>query len=203
MVCNPHWNWAILTLATRPTISKPNCSRQGSTICYVNIYIWTSARYPHTYLDLIPSRLLPRARVAEDQNPKSLSCLLHQLSRVRSCRHDESFERCCKAERWEVPTIAEGVSLYIAAASAREETVAEEQGDWQALIDAGAQSLPAGCGPCIGLAQACSDRVRLVSGRLIATSKAEWEVQTQKRALRARSGGCTCIERYYPWIRLV
>ncbi|KAK5108913.1 mitochondrial Homoaconitase [Meristemomyces frigidus] len=47
--------------------------------------------------------------------------------------------------------IADGVQFYIAAASLPEQIAAEEQGDWQALLDAGAQPLPSGCGPCIGL----------------------------------------------------
>ncbi|OTA54646.1 homoaconitase [Hypoxylon sp. EC38] len=49
------------------------------------------------------------------------------------------------------PKIADGVQFYIAAASAPEQEYAEAAGDWQTLIDAGAQPLPAGCGPCIGL----------------------------------------------------
>jgi homoaconitate hydratase len=49
-----------------------------------------------------------------------------------------------------IPKIPEHVSFYIAAASLPEQQAAEEQGDWQALIDAGAQPLPSGCGPCIG-----------------------------------------------------
>ena len=47
--------------------------------------------------------------------------------------------------------IPEHVSFYIAAASLPEQQAAEEAGDWQAMIDAGAIPLPAGCGPCIGL----------------------------------------------------
>ncbi|KAI9049671.1 hypothetical protein LZ554_006696 [Drepanopeziza brunnea f. sp. 'monogermtubi'] len=47
--------------------------------------------------------------------------------------------------------IAPGVEFYIAAASIPEQEVAEDAGDWQILIDAGAKVLPAGCGPCIGL----------------------------------------------------
>ncbi|KAI2628510.1 mitochondrial Homoaconitase [Hypoxylon sp. NC1633] len=47
--------------------------------------------------------------------------------------------------------IAPGVKLYIAAASIPEQESAEEAGDWQILVDAGAQVLPPGCGPCIGL----------------------------------------------------
>src|SRR2546421_8522153 len=37
-----------------------------------------------------------------------------------------------------IPKIAEGVSFYIAAASLPGQKVAEEQGDWQAMIEAGA-----------------------------------------------------------------
>lgn len=47
--------------------------------------------------------------------------------------------------------VASGVDFYIAAASIPEQEAAEEAGDWQALLDAGAKPLPAGCGPCIGL----------------------------------------------------
>jgi homoaconitate hydratase len=50
-----------------------------------------------------------------------------------------------------IPKISEHVNFYIAAASIPEQRAAEEQGDWQALIEAGAQPLPSGCGPCIGL----------------------------------------------------
>ena len=50
-----------------------------------------------------------------------------------------------------IPKIADGVKFYIAAASLPEQLAAEEAGDWQTLLDAGATPLPAGCGPCIGL----------------------------------------------------
>lgn len=50
-----------------------------------------------------------------------------------------------------IPKIAPGVNFYIAAASTNEQAIAEEDGDWQVLLDAGAQPLPSGCGPCIGL----------------------------------------------------
>lgn len=51
----------------------------------------------------------------------------------------------------EAAKIAPGVKFYIAAASIPEQKAAEEAGDWQVLLDAGAIVLPAGCGPCIGL----------------------------------------------------
>ena len=47
--------------------------------------------------------------------------------------------------------IANGVELYLAAASREVQERAEAEGHWQALIDAGAEVLPPGCGPCIGL----------------------------------------------------
>ncbi|KAK4122143.1 homoaconitase [Parathielavia appendiculata] len=50
-----------------------------------------------------------------------------------------------------IPKVADGVKFYIAAASLLEQAAAEEAGDWQVLLQSGAEPLPAGCGPCIGL----------------------------------------------------
>jgi len=47
--------------------------------------------------------------------------------------------------------IADGVKLYVAAASAEIQREAEERGIWKAILDAGAEALPPGCGACIGL----------------------------------------------------
>jgi homoaconitate hydratase len=47
--------------------------------------------------------------------------------------------------------VAEGVEFYIAAASSEVQKESELAGYWQILIDAGAKTLPPGCGPCIGL----------------------------------------------------
>jgi homoaconitate hydratase len=47
--------------------------------------------------------------------------------------------------------VAEGVRLYIAAASATIEREAIASGAWDALLAAGAIPFPSGCGPCIGL----------------------------------------------------
>lgn len=46
--------------------------------------------------------------------------------------------------------VKEGVEFYVAAASSEVQKEVEESGDWQALLDAGAKVLPAGCGPCVG-----------------------------------------------------
>jgi homoaconitate hydratase len=47
--------------------------------------------------------------------------------------------------------VAEGVELFVAAASAEIQEAAERSGAWGTLIAAGARPLPPGCGPCIGL----------------------------------------------------
>jgi homoaconitate hydratase len=47
--------------------------------------------------------------------------------------------------------VADGVGFYVAAASAEVQQRAEASGAWRTLLDAGAQPLPPGCGPCIGL----------------------------------------------------
>ncbi len=47
--------------------------------------------------------------------------------------------------------VASGVHLYVAAASSSVQAAAETTGAWNALLEAGAIPLPAGCGPCIGL----------------------------------------------------
>jgi homoaconitate hydratase len=47
--------------------------------------------------------------------------------------------------------VADGVELYVAAASAEVERDAKNRGVWQALVGAGALPLPPGCGACIGL----------------------------------------------------
>jgi len=47
--------------------------------------------------------------------------------------------------------VADGVELYVAAASREVQQRAEREGIWSVLVEAGARTLPPGCGPCIGL----------------------------------------------------
>lgn len=49
--------------------------------------------------------------------------------------------------------VADGVKFYVAAASQEIERQAQELGYWKDLVDAGAVTLPPGCGPCIGLGE--------------------------------------------------
>ena len=61
------------------------------------------------------------------------------------------FKDAAKKNNGKIPKIADRVDFYIAAASMPEQVAAEGAGDWQAMLEAGAKPLPAGCGPCIGL----------------------------------------------------
>ena len=47
--------------------------------------------------------------------------------------------------------VAPTVKFYLAPASKEVQAEAEKRGIWQTILDAGAVTLPAGCGPCIGL----------------------------------------------------
>ncbi len=47
--------------------------------------------------------------------------------------------------------VADGVEFYVSAASSEVQKESMANGDWQALVEAGARTLPPGCGPCIGL----------------------------------------------------
>ncbi|KAG5936464.1 mitochondrial Homoaconitase [Claviceps sorghi] len=55
------------------------------------------------------------------------------------------------AKDGKVPKVAEGVKFYLAAASKAEQQIAEEAGDWQVLVEAGAIPQESGCNQCIGL----------------------------------------------------
>lgn len=68
-----------------------------------------------------------------------------------SCTNSRASDIAAAASVMKGRKIASGVDFYIAAASSRVQEDAEATGDWQTLVDAGAKTLPAGCGPCIGL----------------------------------------------------
>ncbi|ORX34774.1 putative Homoaconitate hydratase [Kockovaella imperatae] len=68
-----------------------------------------------------------------------------------SCTNSRASDIAAAATVLRGKKLAPNVEFYIAAASSVVQQDAESAGDWQALVDAGAKTLPAGCGPCIGL----------------------------------------------------
>jgi homoaconitate hydratase len=68
-----------------------------------------------------------------------------------SCVNSRVEDLEAAANVLEGKSVAPGVKLYIAAASAHEQAVAEAKGVWATLLAAGAIALPPSCGPCIGL----------------------------------------------------
>jgi len=68
-----------------------------------------------------------------------------------SCVNGRADDLSSAASVLEGETIADGVELYVAAASSEVQSEVERRGDWAKLEAAGAKFLPAGCGPCIGL----------------------------------------------------
>jgi homoaconitate hydratase len=90
----------------------------------------------------------------EDQNIKInkaylVSCTNSRASDLAAAA--KVFKDAAEKNEGKIPTLADGVKFYIAAASLPEQQIAEDAGDWQTLLDAGAIALPASCGPCIGL----------------------------------------------------
>jgi len=68
-----------------------------------------------------------------------------------SCVNSRREDLSAAAEVLRGKKIADGVEFYVAAASREVQQETEQDGVWQALLDAGARPLPPGCGPCIGL----------------------------------------------------
>jgi len=74
-----------------------------------------------------------------------------QKAYLVSCVNSRVGDLASAAAVLEGRTIADGVELYVAAASKEIQEESERRGSWKTLLDAGAKPLPPGCGPCIGL----------------------------------------------------
>jgi len=68
-----------------------------------------------------------------------------------SCTNSRADDLTQAADVVRGKKVADRVDFYIAAASSEVQAASEQNGDWQTLLEAGAISLPPGCGPCIGL----------------------------------------------------
>jgi homoaconitate hydratase len=74
-----------------------------------------------------------------------------QKAYLISCVNSRLEDLAAAAEVLKGQRVASGVKFYLSAASKWVQEEAEKRGIWQTLMDAGAQPLPSGCGPCIGL----------------------------------------------------
>jgi len=74
-----------------------------------------------------------------------------QKAYLVSCTNSRVSDIAAAAAVMKGHKVAPGVEFYIAAASSAVQQESEQRGDWETLIVAGAKTLPAGCGPCIGL----------------------------------------------------
>src|SRR5438477_7694878 len=74
-----------------------------------------------------------------------------QKAYLLSCANSRIEDLAAAADVLQGKQVAPGVQLYLGAASKWVQEEAERRGIWKTLLDAGANPLPAGCGPCIGL----------------------------------------------------
>jgi homoaconitate hydratase len=74
-----------------------------------------------------------------------------QKAYLISCVNSRLEDLAAAANVLKGKKVASGVKFYLSAASKWVQEEAEKRGIWQTLMDAGAQPLPSGCGPCIGL----------------------------------------------------
>jgi len=74
-----------------------------------------------------------------------------QKAYLVSCTNSRVSDIAAAAAVMKGRKVAPGVEFYIAAASSAVQQESEQLGDWEILVLGGAKTLPAGCGPCIGL----------------------------------------------------
>jgi len=74
-----------------------------------------------------------------------------QKAYLLSCVNSRVEDLDAAAQVLKGKKVAPGVKFYLGAASKWVQEEAEKRGIWQTLLEAGANPLPAGCGPCIGL----------------------------------------------------
>ncbi|MGA7079823.1 MAG: homoaconitase [Terriglobales bacterium] len=74
-----------------------------------------------------------------------------QKAYLISCVNSRLEDLAAAAKVLKGRKVSPSVKFYLSAASKWVQEEAERRGIWQTLTDAGAQPLPSGCGPCIGL----------------------------------------------------
>ena len=132
--------------------ANPPSADQGAQYAK-NLYLNLSTLTPYISGPNSVKVATPLAKLS-DQNLKInkaylLSCTNGRASDFAAAA--QVFKDAAKTNNGQVPRIASGVKFYIAAASQSEQLAAEEAGDWQVMLDAGAEALIPGCNACIGL----------------------------------------------------
>jgi len=94
---------------------------------------------PDTVKTVVPVTELAEKKIRVDK-AYLLSCVNARL---------EDLEQAAEVLRGR--KVADHVGFYLAAASDEVQREAETNGTWAALVEAGAEVLPPGCGPCIGM----------------------------------------------------
>ena len=74
-----------------------------------------------------------------------------QKAYLVSCVNSRVEDLAAAADVLKNKQVAASVKFYLAPASKEVQAEAERRGIWKTIVDAGAITLPAGCGPCIGL----------------------------------------------------
>ena len=107
--------------------------------------------------------VLDLARVSPHVSGPDTVTVMHSVRDIaaRRVRVDKAYLLSCVNSRIEDleqaadvlrgQNVADGVELYVAAASAEVQEEAERRGIWPAILEAGGRPLPPGCGACIGL----------------------------------------------------
>ncbi|KAJ2851511.1 mitochondrial Homoaconitase [Coemansia brasiliensis] len=141
--------------ALRASISSDaNCWAPDNDAVYAkHLWLDLSSLTPHvsgpdTVKAATPLAVLERKKIAINK-AYIVSCV---NSRAKDLREAADVVRAVQRARPGVPVkAADGVAWYVAAASSQVMAESQAAGDWQVLVDAGAKTLPPGCGPCIGL----------------------------------------------------
>jgi len=89
-------------------------------------------------------------KVVTAQRLKTRRIKIHKAYLV-SCVNSRVEDLAAAAQVVKGHRVADHVEFYLAAASREVQGESERRGDWQILLEAGTQTLPPGCGPCIGL----------------------------------------------------
>jgi homoaconitate hydratase len=119
--------------------------RPGSTARYAGVIELDLARVtPHVSG---PDSVQVMRSVADIEAEKVAIQKAYLVSCVNSRLEDLEAAAAVLAGR----RVADGVEMYVAAASREVQEAAEASGAWGTLVGAGAHALPPGCGPCIGL----------------------------------------------------